>query len=157
MMLLSDLRLNYINRRSFIEGQLKLYKCEFVDTQNEKYLEVMNELNKTCEFMEHSINIMESLFKENNRLNNELNEYNFMTKEEFNHITLLRRGEKFKINDKEFQCVNLGYDTCISSKKKTQGWYIKTLYDNGNTYFYSFEELYNKIKKFKNENKHLYF
>lgn len=107
--------------------------------------------------MEHSINIIEGVMKENNELRKQIDEYNFMTKEEFTHITLLRRGEKFKIGEKEFQCVNLGYDTCISSKKKVQGWYIKSLYDNGNTYFYSFEELYNKIKKHKDLNKHLYF
>lgn len=80
-----------------------------------------------------------------------------MTKEEFNHATTFNRGCKFKINDKEFQCVNLGYDTCISSKSKSQGWYIRTLGDNGNTYFYSFSELYKKVKKYKIDNEHLIF
>ncbi len=80
-----------------------------------------------------------------------------MTKEEHIHATTFNRGSKFKINDREFQCVNLGYDTCISSKTKTQGWYIKSLGDNGLTYFYSFSELYNKVRRYKNDNKHLIF
>ena len=78
-----------------------------------------------------------------------------MTKEENILFTIFNRGTKFKINEREFMCTNLGYDTCISSKLKAQGWYIRSLGDNGNTYFYSFEELYRKVKKYKNENKHL--
>ena len=78
-----------------------------------------------------------------------------MTKEEYTHITAFNRLTKFKINEREFICLNLGYDTCISSKVKTQGWYIKSLGDNGMTYFYSFSELYKKVKQYKNDNKHL--
>ena len=35
-----------IAAQQFIYGQLERYKQEFVETQNNKYLEVMNELNK---------------------------------------------------------------------------------------------------------------
>ncbi len=80
-----------------------------------------------------------------------------MTKDEFAINTTFKKLTKFKINEREFICVNLGYDNCISSKKKTQGWYIKSLGDNGKTYFYSFKELYNKIKKYRNDNEHLIF
>jgi hypothetical protein len=78
-----------------------------------------------------------------------------MTKEQHLIITTFNRGTKFKINEREFMCINLGYDTCISSKVKTQGWYIRSLGDNGLTYFYSFQELRDKVKKYKSENKHL--
>jgi len=146
--------LEYINRRAFIEGQLKLYKIQFIETNDDKYLDVMNELNKTCEFLELSRNIVHEIHKRNKELETKDKD---MTKEQLQYVTLLGRNDKFKINDKEFQCVNLGYDNCISSKKKTQGWYIKSLGDNGKTYFYSFKELYNKIKKYRNDNEHLIF
>lgn len=141
--------LEYINRRAFIEGQLKLYKAKFIETNDDRYLEVMNELNKTCEFMEESKNIIYKLAGDK--------AINSMTKEEFKHVTTFNRGCKFKINDREFQCVNLGYDICISSKSKSQGWYIKSLGDNGLTYFYSFKELYEKVRKYKSDNEHLIF
>jgi hypothetical protein len=37
------------NAKNFLQGQLELYKIEFSETGNNKYLEVMNELNNTLE------------------------------------------------------------------------------------------------------------
>jgi len=37
------------NAKNFLQGQLTLYKIEFAETDNNKYLEVMNEFNTTLE------------------------------------------------------------------------------------------------------------
>lgn len=39
------------NAKAFLLGQLELYKIQFAKTGDNKYLEVMNELNKTIEVM----------------------------------------------------------------------------------------------------------
>lgn len=39
------------NAKAFLLGQLELYKIQFAETGNNKYLEVMNELHKTIEVM----------------------------------------------------------------------------------------------------------
>ena len=40
------------NTVQFLEGQLELYKIEFARTGNNKYLDVMNELNKSIEIID---------------------------------------------------------------------------------------------------------
>jgi|DEB0MinimDraft_12_1074336.scaffolds.fasta_scaffold00122_31 hypothetical protein len=40
-------KLTVILAKTFIDGQLELYKIEFANTSNNKYLEVMNKLNDT--------------------------------------------------------------------------------------------------------------
>lgn len=55
--------LEHINRLAFLEGQMELYKQKFIDTDNRKYLEVMNELNKTIDYIRNSYEIMNNMGK----------------------------------------------------------------------------------------------
>lgn len=64
--------LEYINRKTFIEGQLKLYKIQFIETNDDKYLEVMNELSKVSVFLEKTRDVMYKVHKENKQLKEEL-------------------------------------------------------------------------------------
>ena len=72
--------IDYINRRSFIEGQLKLYKLEFIETGNDSYLKVMNELNETSKFLEKCRDIMIIVHKKNKYLNIENEKLNNILK-----------------------------------------------------------------------------
>jgi hypothetical protein len=64
--------LEYINRKSFIDGQLKLYKIEFANTNNDKYLDVMNELSKMNVFLAKTKDVMYNVHRENKALKDEL-------------------------------------------------------------------------------------
>lgn len=55
--------LEHINRLAFLEGQMELYKQKYIDTDNRKYLEVMNELNKTIDYIRNSYEIMNNMGK----------------------------------------------------------------------------------------------
>lgn len=46
-----NLDLNITSRLHFLEGQLALYKIEFSESGNNKYLEVMTELNNTIKLI----------------------------------------------------------------------------------------------------------
>ena len=46
-----EIQLKILESKTFLRGQLQLYKIEFVNTEDNKYLEVMNELNKTFELI----------------------------------------------------------------------------------------------------------
>ena len=52
---------------TFLEGQLTLYKIEYAETGNDKYLQVMNDLNKAK-------TTFRLLYKTVDRLTKELNE-----------------------------------------------------------------------------------
>lgn len=54
-----DIQLEKINRRAFLFAQLELYKIQFTNTGYNKYLEVMNEINKTIKFLDLSFEIIE--------------------------------------------------------------------------------------------------
>ena len=53
---------------SFLLGQLELYKIEFAKTGNNKYLEVMNQLNETMKCFRHMRKTIDRLAKENREL-----------------------------------------------------------------------------------------
>ena len=54
--------------KSFLYAQLELYKIEFANTGNNKYLEVMNQLNKTANTLNKMDNAVIRLSKENREL-----------------------------------------------------------------------------------------
>ena len=56
------------NSKNFLQGQLELYKIEFSETGNNKYLEVMNELNKTLETVIRMDKVICRLIIENRKL-----------------------------------------------------------------------------------------
>lgn len=62
-----NIKLKILEAKTFLQGQLQLYKIEFVETENNKYLEVMNELNKTFQLIDYleknSIEISKKLKK----------------------------------------------------------------------------------------------
>ena len=53
----------YSSRLGFLNSQLELYKIEFSETDNNKYLEVMNELNKTIKFLKKCDRAMKIAYK----------------------------------------------------------------------------------------------
>jgi len=53
------------NVQSFLMGQLELYKIEFIQTSDNKYLEVMNNINITNETIKKMDNTIRRLTKEN--------------------------------------------------------------------------------------------
>lgn len=59
-----SLHIDYYNRLAFLEGQMELYKQKFIDTDNRNYLEVMNELNKTIDYIRNTYDIMNKMGKE---------------------------------------------------------------------------------------------
>ena len=61
-----------LNARTFILGQLELYKIEFSETSNNKYLQVMNDLNTTLDTIERMDKVVNRLILENNKLKNKL-------------------------------------------------------------------------------------
>ncbi len=56
------------NAKNFILGQLELYKIEFSETSNNKYLDVMNDLNETLETIERMDKLIHKLILKNNEL-----------------------------------------------------------------------------------------
>ncbi len=60
---LSDYQTEYTLRLGFLQAQLELYKIEFMRTDNDKYLEVMNELRKTIEFLKNLDNAYKKSLK----------------------------------------------------------------------------------------------
>ncbi len=54
--------------QNFLQGQLTLYKIEFSETDNNKYLEVMNELNNTLDTVIRMDKVVQRLIKENKEL-----------------------------------------------------------------------------------------
>ena len=56
------------NAKNFLQGQLTLYKIEFSETDNNKYLEVMNEFNSTLETIIRMDNAIRRLTKKNREL-----------------------------------------------------------------------------------------
>lgn len=56
--------LEHLNRRAFLEGQLELYKQKYIDTDNRKYLEVMNEISKTIDYVRTSYEIINNMGKQ---------------------------------------------------------------------------------------------
>ncbi len=57
--------LEHTNRINFLYGQLELYKIEFSNTGNNKYLEVMNELNKTINHLREVKRLIDVLYIDN--------------------------------------------------------------------------------------------
>ena len=56
------------NAKNFLQGQLTLYKVEFAETDNNKYLEVMNEFNNSLETIIRMDNAIRRLTKKNREL-----------------------------------------------------------------------------------------
>ena len=56
------------NAKNFLQGQLTLYKIEFAETDNNKYLEVMNEFNNSLETIIRMDNAIRRLTKKNREL-----------------------------------------------------------------------------------------
>jgi hypothetical protein len=56
---------------NFLNGQLELYKIEFVDTGDNKYLEVMNNINSTFKLIGNMDFEIKRLSKECRRLEKE--------------------------------------------------------------------------------------
>jgi len=53
------MNLQIINAKTFLTGQLELYKIEFVETNDNNYLEVMNSFNNalnTVKYLEDRVN-----------------------------------------------------------------------------------------------------
>lgn len=61
-----------LNARTVILGQLELYKIEFSETSDNKYLQVMNDLNTTLDTIERMDKVVNRLILENNKLKNRL-------------------------------------------------------------------------------------
>tara|TARA_R110002167_G_scaffold320694_1_gene526537 strand:+ start:617 stop:838 length:222 start_codon:yes stop_codon:yes gene_type:complete len=60
--------LGSIINESFLQGQLELYKREFAETGNNRYLEVMNQLNATIITFRHMRETIDRLARENIKL-----------------------------------------------------------------------------------------
>jgi hypothetical protein len=60
--------LRVANAKNFIQGQLTLYKIQFVETDDNKYLDVMNELNETLETIIRMDKVICRVLKENREL-----------------------------------------------------------------------------------------
>jgi len=60
--------LKLLNAKNFLNGQLALYKIEFIKTDNNKYLQVMNELNSTLETITRMDDLIQRILKENKEL-----------------------------------------------------------------------------------------
>jgi hypothetical protein len=58
--------------KHFLEGQLKLYKMEFIETENNKYLEVMNEMNEALRVVRYLESFSKKLMKDYNQLKNKI-------------------------------------------------------------------------------------
>lgn len=60
--------IDLLNTKSFLFGQIEAYKKEFSETGNNKYLEVMNELNRTIKVINHMDLTISRLALENREL-----------------------------------------------------------------------------------------
>ena len=60
--------LGMVINETFLQGQLELYKIEFSETGNTKYLEVMNQFDATLKCFRHMKNNLEKLSNENEQL-----------------------------------------------------------------------------------------
>ena len=58
------------NAQHIIMGQLELYKIEFAETGDNRYLQVMNDLNQTQETIRRMDKVIRRLSKENRQLKN---------------------------------------------------------------------------------------
>ena len=64
--------LGMVVNETFLQGQLELYKIEFAETGNTKYLEVMNQFDATLKCFRHMKRSIEILAKQNEELKKEL-------------------------------------------------------------------------------------
>jgi hypothetical protein len=53
-----------------LQGQLELYKIQFAETNNNKYLQVMNDLHQSLETIKRMDKVIRRLTKENRQLKN---------------------------------------------------------------------------------------
>jgi hypothetical protein len=60
--------LGMVINETFLQGQLELYKIEFSNTGNTKYLEVMNQFDSTLKCFRHMKSSIEKLSIENKQL-----------------------------------------------------------------------------------------
>ena len=58
------------NAQHIIMGQLELYKIEFAETGDNRYLQVMNNLNQTQETIRRMDKVIKRFSKENRQLKN---------------------------------------------------------------------------------------
>jgi len=64
--------LGMVVNETFLQGQLELYKIEFAETGNTKYLEVMNQFDATLKCFRYMKNNLDKLAKQNEELKKEL-------------------------------------------------------------------------------------
>jgi hypothetical protein len=60
--------IDLLDTKAFLLGQLELYKIEFSETGNNKYLQVMNDLNKTIKVINTMDSVIQKLAIENKTL-----------------------------------------------------------------------------------------
>lgn len=53
-----------INRKAFLQGQLELYKVRFIETDDNSYLEAMNETNKALDLIRNLETFISRVTKE---------------------------------------------------------------------------------------------
>lgn len=63
--------MEYLDVDNFLTGQLELYKITFQETSNNKYLEVMNNLYGSLNYIRQQQKLLERLARENNKLKND--------------------------------------------------------------------------------------
>ena len=63
-----NISLRILSAKQFLTGQLALFKIEFVNTEDNKYLEVMNEINKTLTLIDYLEKNSIELGKQNRKL-----------------------------------------------------------------------------------------
>jgi hypothetical protein len=56
------------NSKVFLQGQLTLYKIKFSETDNNKYLQVMNEISETLDTVMRMDNLVRRVLKKNREL-----------------------------------------------------------------------------------------
>ena len=65
---MSHFDLEHNARLTFLYGQLELYKIEFANSGNNKYLEVMNEMHKTINFIKSNRVLLDKIILDNQKL-----------------------------------------------------------------------------------------
>jgi hypothetical protein len=60
--------IDLINTKNFLTGQLELYKIEFVNTNNNKYLSTMNDFDKAIKTINYLESALRRLVEENKQL-----------------------------------------------------------------------------------------